>query len=212
MSKYGYIGKDGPTQAVKSNACVLTPKEHKDLVIDEKIFQAGQLEFIETISASGDSTIAFTSLGDYDIHFLTYNDLYNSNDSKGFALRLYESGVLETGSVYVKAHQDRRGDGSTAESRSTGTGQWQFTCNTAVGTHARSRTGGYFYFYNLRDSSQYSYATDLSTGVNNSNNFDTRAGSWCFKQTSYVDGIQVLAYDAGNMTGTFSLYGIKVYR
>ena len=50
MSKYGYIGKDGPTQAVKSNAGVLTPKEHKDLVIEEKIFPIALGGFIRLLS------------------------------------------------------------------------------------------------------------------------------------------------------------------
>ena len=170
----------------------------------------GKLELIETQTASADSSLDFTSIDEstYNVHFLTYNDLFNSTNDKGFGIRLYESGVLETASVYQYAHQDCTASGSFSENRSTGASQWQFANNTKIGTYARSRANGYFYFYNLGDSSKYSFATDHSTGLNNSNAGDTRFGGWVLPKASTVDGIQVFGFDAGNITGTFSLYGI----
>jgi hypothetical protein len=168
----------------------------------------GKLELIETVNASAVSSFDFSTLGTYNVHFLTYNDLFNSNNDKGFGIRLYESGVLETASVYQIASQYCDTAGLFFGNRSTGIAQWQFANNTAIGTYARSRANGYFYFYNLGDSSKYSFATDHSTGLNNSNNGDSRFGSWVLPQATTVDGIQIFGFDTGNITGTFSLYGI----
>jgi hypothetical protein len=211
MSEYGYI-PESPEQSPFNNKGIFTPNDIYDLVrLDKWTPELGQLELIETQSVSGVSTFDFTDLKDYKVHFLTYNDLFNSDTAKGFAIRLYENDVLETGSVYLHAHQDCRADGSFAENRSTGASQWQFANNTSIGTHARSRANGFFYFYNLLESSKYSFATSHTTGLNNSNTADFRFGSWVLPQASYVNKIQFMAYDAGNITGTFSLYGIKAY-
>ena len=74
MSKYGYIGKDGPTQAVKSNAGVLTPKEHRDLIIADKLLIPGQLELIQTQTITSATLVEFDLTGNYDVFFLTFND------------------------------------------------------------------------------------------------------------------------------------------
>jgi len=67
------------------------------------VVDPGKLELIETVNASAVSSFDFSTLGTYNVHFLTYNDLFNSSNDKGFGIRLYESGVLETASVYQLA-------------------------------------------------------------------------------------------------------------
>ena len=208
MSEYGYL-PESPEQSFGQNSGIFTPKDIYDLTRADKYTNYGQLELIETVNASAVSSFDLSTLGTYNVHFLTYNDLYNSNIAKGFGIRLYESGVLETASVYQYAHQDCTASGSFSENRSTGSSLWQFANNTNISTYARSRANGYFYFYNLGDSSKYSFATDHTTGLNNSNAGDTRFGSWVLPQASTVDGIQVFGFDVGNITGTFSLYGIR---
>ena len=168
----------------------------------------GKLELIETVNASAVSSFDFSTLGSYNVHFLTYNDLFNSNNDVGFGIRLYESGVLETASVYQLALQYGTSSGSFGESRSTATSLWQFSSNTRISTVPRSRVNGYWYFYNLTDSSKYSFATNHNINLNNANDTDMRFSSNVLPQASTVDGIQVFAYTLGNITGTFSLYGI----
>ena len=168
----------------------------------------GKLELIETVNASAVSSFDFSTLGTYNVHFLTYNDLFNSNIAKGFGIRLYESGVLETASVYQLALQYGFSSGTFGEVRSTAINAWQFSANTNISTYPRSRVNGYWYFYNLTDSSKYSFGTNHNINLNNVNDTDTRFGSFVLPQASEVTAIQVFGYDTGNITGTFSLYGI----
>jgi len=172
------------------------------------VVDPGKLELIETVNASAVSSFDFSTLGTYNVHFLTYNDLFNSSNDKGFGIRLYESGVLETASVYQLALQYGLSSGSFGEARSTAYNAWQFSSNTRISTVPRSRTNGYWYFYNLTDSSKYSFGTNHNINLNNANDTDTRFGSFVLPQASEVTAIQVFGYDIGNITGTFSLYGI----
>jgi hypothetical protein len=175
------------------------------------VVDPGKLELIETVNASAVSSFDFSTLGTYNVHFLTYNDLFNSSNDKGFGIRLYESGVLETASVYQLALQYGSSSGTFGESRSTAYNAWQFSSNTRISTVPRSRTNGYWYFYNLTDSSKYSFGTNHNINLNNANDTDTRFGSFVLPQASDVTAIQVFSYDTGNITGTFSIYGIKEY-
>jgi hypothetical protein len=172
------------------------------------VVDPGKLELIETVNASAVSSFDFSTLGTYNVHFLTYNDLFNSSNDKGFGIRLYESGVLETASVYQLALQYGLSSGSFGEAKSTAYNAWQFSSNTRISTVPRSRTNGYWYFYNLTDSSKYSFGTNHNINLNNANDTDTRFGSFVLPQASEVTAIQVFGYDIGNITGTFSLYGI----
>ena len=208
MSEYGYI-PEAPEQSAFNNKGIFKPKDIYNLdQADKWTPQLGQLELIETVNASAVSSFDFSTLGTYNVHFLTYNDLFNSSNDKGFGIRLYESGVLETASVYQLALQYGFSSGSFGESRSTAINVWQFSSNTRISTVPRSRTNGYWYFYNLIDSSKYSFGTNHNINLSNANVTDTRFGSNVLPQASEVTAIQVFGYDTGNITGTFSLYGI----
>ena len=206
--KYGYKGAE-PTQSFGNNTGVFDPNDINNLIADNKWSTFGQLELIETVNASAVSSFDFSTLGTYNVHFLTYNDLFNSTNDKGFGIRLYESGVLETASVYQFALQYGFSSGTFGESRSTAASLWQFSSNTRISTVPRSRANGYWYFYNLTDSSKYSFGTHHNINLNNANDTDTRFASYVLPQASEVTAIQVFGYDTGNITGTFSLYGIR---
>ena len=134
MSKYGYIGKDGPTQAIKSNTGLLSIEEHRDLVIDDKIFQAGQLELIQTQTISSGATLNFTSIKEniYDVHFITGNNLLTTDANTGIIIRLSNDGgsSYAAGTSYEKAAQ-YGGTIGNGESVSTGTSGLPFTSDTA---------------------------------------------------------------------------------
>jgi hypothetical protein len=208
-NEYGYV-PSSPTQADGSNTGIFEVNDVTDLLLAGQwtLQDLGKLELIETFNASAVSSFDFSTLGTYNVHFLTYNNLFNSSIAKGFGIRLYESGVLETASVYQLAIQYGDSSGNFNEARSPAYNAWQFSANTNIPTYSKSRANGYWYFYNLTDSSKYSFGTNHNININNANDTDTRFGSYVLPQASEVTAIQVYGYDIGNITGTFSLYGI----
>ena len=169
----------------------------------------GKLELIETQTVSGVSTVDFTSIDEstYNVHLMTVNNYQHTDTSSGFAgIRFYESGTLETASVYQIAYQ--RGDSNAAfgEVRATANAQLVQFRNFG-GADSNHSGNGYSYFYNLGDSSKYSFQTAHSSYLDNSSNSEFIFGSGFLPQTSVVDGIRVFA-GAGNLSATISLYGI----
>tara|TARA_R100001082_G_scaffold90587_1_gene57136 strand:- start:1299 stop:1922 length:624 start_codon:yes stop_codon:yes gene_type:complete len=207
MSKYGYIGKDVPTQAIKSNAGVLTPKEHRDLITDDKLLILGQLDLIQTQTVSGVTTVDFTSLGSYNIHFLTNHNLESSTTNVRWGVRFYESGVLETSTEYEWAYSQQLDSGSTSDFNDNSHSSIPIQLEQPTGAQGNA----YTYFYNLVDSSKYSHISNhhnRSTG-----GIIAEFGMGVMKQASTVTGFQISAYDTSSaaFSGTFSLYGIKDY-
>ena len=211
MSKeYGYIGKE-VTQAFRDNKGIFTPQDIIELDQENKWTNFGQIELIETQTVSSSvSTLEFTDLKDFNVHFFTVADAQNSNDSKGVAFRLYESGTLESGSVYDTARQICASGGSFSENRSSSNSAIRFGDNTLKSSSPRTKINGYLYFYNLLDSTRTSHTTQHSSNFSNSGDFRSFFGSNVLPQTSYVNQIQVMAFNTGTIdSGTFSLYGIR---
>ena len=210
MSEYGYI-PEAPEQSAFNNKGIFKPKDIYNLDrADKWTPQLGQLELIETKTiTSAVSSVDFEDLGSYNVHLLTINDGYNTTSGKNIAIRLYESGVLESGSVYHMANQDCTPSFFAAD-RGTTKDAFRFGNNTST-TVAQSNINGYLYFYNFLDSSKYSFATTHFSGWSNSNEIQSTFGSNVLPQASTVNKFQVFANDAGAFTGSFSLYGIKEY-
>ena len=106
---------------VKKNTGLYTPSEILQLTKDGS--WGGSLELIEeqTVS-SAVSNVAFTSIkgSEYDVHLLqTIGVKPDDNDDIPNRLRFYESGVLETASVYQTAIQFGRADGTFLDINST---------------------------------------------------------------------------------------------
>ena len=208
-NKYGYVGVDIPAQSFGSNKGVFNPAEINELVSDNKWTTFGQLELIETQTVSGVASVDFTSIDEstYNVHFLTINNLTTVNDEVWMRAKFYESGVLETASVYQYAHQYGFATGTFGEGKGTSSGSIQFGAN--VGNATNESGASYLYFYNLGDNSKYSFATYQDVSVNQSHYFLMNFGSGVMTQASTVDGIQ-FSLTSGNIdTGTFSLYGIR---
>jgi len=169
----------------------------------------GKLELIETQTvddptyASSITFLDFTTLGDYNVHFLTYSDL--QLQGYGYpSLRFFESGVLETGAVYQYAYQDGISSGTFNQLRSTGSTYMR------MGKNAYQNLNGYAYLYNLSDSSKYSFTTFHSSMVEGNNlGSQMSFGSGVLPQTSDVDGIR-FGGEPAQYIGylNVSLYGI----
>jgi hypothetical protein len=170
----------------------------------------GNLELIETQTVSGVSAINFTSIKEstYDVHFLTVNNFKPATDNVILSYRLYESGTLETASVYMSAYREYYGVSTFTTFSSAGISRVRFIENT--GNDTAESNNAYHYFYNLGDSSKYSFSSGMTMGINTDGNKIGAFGGGVLPQTSAVDGIQIGTYDvASNFSATASLYGIK---
>jgi len=167
---------------------------------------AGKLELIQTQTySSAVSFVDFTSLGDYNVHFMTLNNIQGTNDSTATRFYFYEGGTLESASVYQWARQIvNTAGGSTEQNDTSRDGITLFGTNDNDTNH---KNNGYAYFYNLKDSSEYSFCTFQSGGEDY---YETgfHFGSAVLPQASEVDGIR-FAISGGNYSSfNISLYGI----
>ena len=170
----------------------------------------GKLELIETQTIStSTSFVDFTSIDEstYNVHFMTVSNFQPASDNHYIAYRLYESGVLETAAVYQQARQFGLASGTFGEARSTGIDE--VTVSHATGKDNEETNNCYIYFYNLGDSSKYSFSTSHSSGLSAGGTFGFEFASAVLPQTSTVDGIRILTDQGSNIEHTtISLYGI----
>ena len=170
----------------------------------------GQLQLIETQSASNSSALDFLSIKEdiYNVHFMTVTNFQPASDNHYIAYRLYESGTLETAAVYQQARQYGIANGTFGESKSTGIDE--VTVSHATGTDDEETNNCYIYFYNLGDSTKYSFSTSHSSGVQAGGSANFEFASAVLPQASQVDGIRILTDQGSNMEhAEVSLYGIR---
>ena len=203
MSEFGYI-PEAPEQSFGNNKGILTPKDIYDLTRADKYTNYGQLELILTQTFTTELNVDFTSIDEsiYNVHFATISVDRQTTNNQSVGIQFYESGVLETASVYQYAYQNGEAGGTFGESKSTGNTRLFGTQFVDAGDYKF----GYSYFYNLGDSAKYSFQTMHSTAIQ-ATNYKMRFGSGVLPQASTVDGIRFSAV-LGTMTGTISLYGI----
>ena len=193
---------------VKKNTGLYTPSEILQLTKDGS--WGGSLELIQEVNASGTSTIEFTSIKEnkYDVHFMTLAlDCTGGAGATYYTLQFYEDGVgYETSTVYQFAMQDGKVDGSSfAETKATS------SQNLSVGFFAgltNPTINAYHYFYNLGNSSKYSFQT-MHSFSDDSTVDGMRFGGGVLPQASKVTGIRLLANGTTTSTGTIKLYGVK---
>ena len=175
----------------------------------------GKLELIDTQSYSATVTaIDFTSINEstYNVHFLTVTNFKSvSTNNQPVGIQLYESGTLETASVYQYALQ-RVATNANQEDNSTSSSIMK-TCTTATGGGVGKPYNFYCYLYNLGDSSKYSFqssqgfGTDAFAGAGTVMN--THFGSAVLPQASTVDGIRITTSTGVDLLDfDISLYGI----
>ena len=209
---FGYIGDTSTSvkQQVK-NKGILTTQESFDL--ERQGFLGGSLELIESQTVSSVSAVDFTSIkGDkFDVHLIQIDDMLFSDASGNefLSCQLYESGTLETASVYQYAQQYGTSSGSNGEQRSTGTDN--VVISIQAGNTSTNLTNAYIYYYNLNNSSKYSFSSFhvtqmASGGFGASYGF----GGFVLPQASTVDGIRIKSGNTANITqANIKLYGVK---
>ena len=212
-NKYGYSGVDIPTQAFKANVGKFDPSEINELVQEDEWTQYGQLELIETQTYSSAVTaIDFTSIQEstYNVHFMTCSQMNAAVDNiHTMNIRLYESGTLETGGVYYSARQNAGLHPTVGFNENRSTSANKIALQYGSGTATGESESAYIYFYNLGDSSNYSFVSWHSVGLNNDAYFVSAFGSGALPQASQVDGIRLLTNSNNYSDFKVSLYGIR---
>lgn len=177
----------------------------------------GKLELISTIVADGTATsVAFTSMQEdtYRTHLLTTTAFTSaaSSPTGHFNMRLSNNG----GSSYISSanyYKINRYGNVTG----TDKGLSRYSADTEieyfVGTDNSStdKLGwGYTWFNDLGQASQYSQFTQMAGGHNTNNNLDYYAfGGGQLAIAEVHDAMQIYNNRGANITGIFSLYGLK---
>ena len=163
----------------------------------------GKLELIQTQTASGGTTVEFTSIQEstYNVHFITINNLQSGSNMYS-EIRLSNDGgsTFET-TNYQRAVQYGSINGIFGENRTTSADRFSIMAFATAGTPVNN----YAYLYNLGNSSKYSFVTHHSTVGNEWMYF----GSGVYAVAETINAIQVLNSAGASFTdGTISLYGI----
>ena len=189
---------------VKKNTGLYTPSEI--LQLEKDGHWGGSLELIEEQTVSGVSQVDFTSIKQnvYDVLLLQYNNFIPTVDGSSLRMRLYESGVLETASVYQWAHQVNQSNGGVQEQNETATDNFR----VALGSGNDEAGSGYIYCYNFGNSSKYSFVTYQAVGMNTTSVMNSHFGGGALPQASEVDGIRLYTNNP-SFSLTAKLYGVK---
>ena len=208
-NKYGYVADTGPEQSFGNNTGVFDPADINNLIADNKWTQYGQLELIETQTVtSSTSAVDFTNLGNYNVHFLTSNNFSSTQDAEVLVPTLSNNGGASfITSGYQYAGQVGDSNGNFAESKNTSGSSLAVLGKSGTGSNEHS--GSYAYFYNLLDSSKYSFMTSHQIAWNNIPEAEFRFFS-AVKTTAETHNAIRLTGGLGNIaTLEVSLYGIR---
>jgi hypothetical protein len=163
----------------------------------------GKLELIETQTFTADQYVDFVSIQEttYNVHFLTFS----ITECTGALITQISNngGSSFIASGYQRAAQYGSVGGTFGEDRSTST-----TSLADFGSGGTNlQKNGYVYFYNLGNSSKYSFSTFQGFNNHPSLGFYTNFGSGVYPTSETHNAIR-LSGVLGNSTGTASLYGI----
>ena len=205
-----YIPKNAVTQSFRSNKGVLTPNQIIELDNENKFTKFGQLELIQTQTIN-DSDFSeeilfadFTNLGNYDVHFLVYNDFQTQGYGYPSVRFSTDGGSTFTSSAYEYAYWSTA-ETTVSEAQSTSADTIRLSNNQY------QNMNGYVYLYNLLDSTKYSYTTNQSSNVGGNNvSKDVSFGSGVFPSSVSHNAIRFRVNNA-NFIGALkiSLYGIR---
>ena len=197
---------------VKKNIGLYTPSEILQLTKDGS--WGGSLELIEEQTVTTEtSAIEFTDLKNYDVHLLVCSNFQPNATGDGASLitRISNDGgssYIATG--YQEALQRILADGTNSEVKSTNTTRFTRSAG-ATGSSTNENGEGYTYFYNLLNSSKYSFSTTHILGTDGATNFNMYFGGSVLPTAETHNAIQVFSSVGGSSISTLTakLYGVK---
>lgn len=206
-TEYGRIGKQVENKFFDNNG-IYNLQDIYELDSENKWSTFGQLEFIETKTASNVSTLSFDSIKEreYNVHFITMSDYVPTVDNRHIRIRFKNNGTTDTGNSYEYAMQ--RNTASTgSELKSAGdTKIWQ-VYNTGSATNETAH--GYCYVYNAGDSNKFTYISTQYTNINKDSNQNSNFTMAVYRVANQVNGIEFGTSGDNISRATFSLYGIR---
>ena len=197
---YGYLGTT-PNQQL-NNSGVFSVEEA--LALKNLGELGGSMELIQSQTAS-DAVVNFTNLGDYDVHFVTFNNVMLSTDDELLGHRLSNaSGSVTSGYQFaIQYNADSGGNGA-----SVNTSYGYLSTLGASGNSVREVKNGYVYYYNLLNSSKYSFCTLQS--YSKASVTESLFGGGVLPTAETHNAIRFLTTGGSAITsGTFKLYGVK---
>ena len=197
---YGYLGTT-PHQQL-NNSGVFSVEEA--LALKNLGELGGSMELIQSQTAS-DAVVNFTNLGDYDVHFVTFNNVMLSTDDELLGHRLSNaSGSVTSGYQFaIQYNADSGGNGA-----SVNTSYGYLSTLGASGNAVREVKNGYVYYYNLLNSSKYSFCTLQS--YSKASVTESLFGGGVLPTAETHNAISFLTTGGSAITsGTFKLYGVK---
>jgi hypothetical protein len=166
MSEFGYIPESLEVQSQSSNAGIFTPKDIYNLDIAKKWSSAGELELIETNSAtSSDASVValdFENIrgSEFDTHFITIQS-GRSNGYQYLSLRFGVDGSYTT-SGYRYARQQIL-HSTYSEDKSTS------SSHLRIGSYVYKGENAYATIQNLHKDDRYVQVTSQMAGVEGNN-------------------------------------------
>ena len=208
---FGYIGDISTKikQQVK-NTGILSISEAFDL--ERQGFLGGSIELIQSQTVSGVASVQFTSIkgSEYDNHLMECVNLSLDSDNSNirFDVRFSSDGGSSfPNSSYHYGFHYFESDGTTfGELRSANATEIN---NVLFSSDTSSTCNGRLLFYNLNDSTSYSYMTSHTTSYFASTEHTLIFGGGGRQITESVDGIIIFTHNSANFSGTVNLYGIK---
>ena len=189
---------------VKKNTGLYTPSEILQLTKDGN--WGGSLELIQEQTASSSSALDFTNLGNYDVHYMTLDNFQcTTSTTRYVSARVSNDGgsSYESGSNYQRAWFRINTSGTNAEIRSTS----ETSMSNFFSIDSDNRTSqAYIYFYNLQNSSKYSFATFQSF---NSVGDYTYFGGMVYAVAETINALRIFPDGDALATGNAKLYGVK---
>ena len=197
-----YIGTQ--PNNVKKNTGIYNPNEILQLTKDGN--WGGSMELIESQTASTSSALNFTNLGNYDVHFMTLDNFQNTTSTtRQVNARFSNDGgsSYESTSNYDRVYVFVSTGGSSGDIRNTG--QTEMSRFFEIDTDSRT-SQSVIYFYNLLDSSKFSFVTFQSW---NSEGDYTEFGGFSYEVAETINAISIYASADAFATGNAKLYGLK---
>jgi len=192
-----------------SNSGVFDVNDIRYLMDYQQWTGVGTLELIETQTITSETLVEFNLTGNYNVYFLTFNDLVLV-DTKELIMRVSTDGGSSFNASTNYNNASQRGDsgGNFYEYRLPNNTSFQPL--SSMGGDTNETHNGYIYMYNFLDSSKYSYLTYHTMGYDSSGNAEFHFGSGGKESAEYNDAIQ-FKDSGGNgvQSGVFSLYGIR---
>ena len=197
---YGYLGQNQPNQTV-SNSGVFSITDVAELQSQGKL--GGSLELIEEVNPSSASSVEFTNIKEnkFDVHFLNF---YVETTGSPKVYLSNNGGTSYITAGYQEAAQIIFVNGTSTTQTSTSQTYFQdigFSTGTAI------MKNGYAYYYNLGNSSKYSFNT-YHTFSNHPTAFISFFGGGVHPTAETINAIK-FSVPSGNFTGTIKLYGVK---